>query len=169
VEIVEARNRVGGRIYTAQNVSGTSLNVDLGGEFIDTTHTSMRSLTKEHGRYRVSLHSGNASFEKIYERILLAVPYTTLRAIALNVNLPDVKQKAISELGYGTNSKLVTAYKQRLWVNRYKSTAFILTDLDFNITWEATRNHQGKFGLITNFTGGLSLEVRENQKVKFIY
>jgi monoamine oxidase len=317
VDIVEARNRVGGRMYTARNVGGTSLYADIGGEFIDTTHTSLRSLAKElglqtvdlyaadqglvgetnyyqgrkikeseiaqwsiplikkikqdlatlgnqpvtyrsknpvamkldnisiaeylersqihpilnqmlqdgyttlygrdaaeqsclsmllfigtdggvnlssdsderyqikggndqvpsllakslanviqteteleainmtaNGRYRVSLHSGNGSFEKIYERILLAIPYTTLRAIALNVNLPPVKEKAISELGYGTNSKLVTAYKQRLWVTRYKSTAFISTDLDFNSTWESTRNHQGKFGLITNFTGG---------------
>lgn len=318
VEIIEARNRVGGRIYTAQNVGGSSLYADLGGEFIDTTHTSLRSLAKElglqtvdlyaadkgligettyyqgrkikeseiaqwniplvkkikqdlaalgnqpvtyrtknpvavkldnmsiaeylersqihptlnqmlqdaytvlygreageqsclnmllfigtdgknlnvssdsderyqirsgndqvpkllgkslanfiqmgteleainmtpNGRYRVSLRSGNNYIEKTYERVLLALPYTTLRAIAINLDLPPVKQRAISELGYGTNSKFVTAYKERLWATRYKSTAFVSTDLDFSSTWEATRNHQGNAGLITNFTGG---------------
>ena len=39
VDIVEARNRVGGRMFTAQNFAGTSIPVDLGGEFIDTNHT----------------------------------------------------------------------------------------------------------------------------------
>ena len=49
VDIIEARNRVGGRIHSLHKVAGTSITVDLGGEFIDTNHTSMRSLAKELG------------------------------------------------------------------------------------------------------------------------
>ena len=49
VDIVEARNRIGGRIYTLQNAVGTSIPVELGGEFIDTKHTSLRSLAIELG------------------------------------------------------------------------------------------------------------------------
>jgi monoamine oxidase len=318
VDIIEARNRVGGRMYTARNIAGTSIYADLGGEFIDTIHTSLRRLVNElglqtadlyaadkglvpsvmyfqgrkikdselaewsvalvkkikqdlekisikdvsyrtrnpnaialdsisiadyleqaqihpilnkllqnsytqlYGReaseqsclnmllfistdnnnlrsnadsderyqvlggndrvisllakslsnfietgteleainpqgekgYRVSFRSGNRSFEKNYERVLLTLPYSTLRLVAINLDFPLVKQKAINELGYGTNSKLVTAYRERIWKTRYKSTAFISTELDFQGAWESNRNHRGSSGVITNFTGG---------------
>lgn len=106
------------------------------------------------GRYRVSLRADNRTYEKIYEFVLLTLPYTTLRAVALNVDLPQVLQKAIAELGYGTNSKLITAYQERIWRTRYKSTGFMSTDLNIGGTWEASRNHNSSAGLITSFTGG---------------
>ncbi len=122
--------------------------------FIETGTELEAITTRPDGRYRVSMRAGERTFEKIYERVLLALPYSTLRAVALNVDLPPIKQKAIAELGYGTNSKLVTAYRERVWRTRYKSTAFVSTDLGFNYTWEATRNHRSVPGIITNFTGG---------------
>ncbi|QDL10641.1 monoamine oxidase [Brasilonema octagenarum UFV-E1] len=320
VDIVEARNRIGGRIYTLQNALGTSIPVDLGGEFIDTNHTSLRSLaqelglqiadlsaadkdliqgtlyfqgrkisekeilqwftplvqkikrdlaaigkipvtyrthnqvaskldntsitqyleeaqvhpllsqriqvaytglygreareqsslnmllfigtdpksfqisaesderyqivggndqiprllariltnsietgteleaiaTRSDGSYRVSLRSGNRSFERTYERVLLALPFSTLRQVSLNVDLPAVKKKAIAQLGYGNNAKLITAYQERIWRTRYNSTAFVSSDLDFQSIWEASRYQPGSNGLLTNFTGGQS-------------
>jgi len=59
VDIVEARNRVGGRIYTLQNAAGTSIPVDLGGEFIDTNHTSLRSLAQELGLAIADLYTAD--------------------------------------------------------------------------------------------------------------
>ncbi|MBP5975219.1 FAD-dependent oxidoreductase [Brasilonema sp. CT11] len=320
VDIVEARNRIGGRIYTLQNALGTSIPVDLGGEFIDTNHTSLRSLaqelglqiadlyaadkdliqstsyfqgrkisekevlqwftplvqkikrdlaaigkipvtyrthnqaaskldhtsitqylesaqvhpllsqriqaaytglygreakdqssmnmllfidtdpnsfqisaesderfqivggndqvprllarfltnsietgteleaiaTRSDGSYRVSLRSDNRSFERTYERVLLALPFSTLRQVSLNVDLPAVKKKAIAQLGYGNNAKLITAYQERIWRTRYNSTAFVSTDLDFQYIYEASRYQPGPSGLLTNFTGGQS-------------
>jgi monoamine oxidase len=320
VDIVEARNRIGGRIYTLQNALGTSIPVDLGGEFIDTKHTSLRSLaqelglqiadlsaadkdlipgtlyfqgrkisekeilqwftplvqkikrdlaamgktpvtyrthnqaaikldntsitqylesarvhpllsqriqvaytslygreakeqsslnmllfigtdtssfqisaesderyqivggndqvprllarlltnsietgtqleaiaTRSDGTYRVSLRSDNRSFERTYERVLLALPFSTLRQVSLNVDLPAVKKKAIAQLGYGNNAKLITAYQERIWRTRHNSTAFVSTDLDFQTIWEASRYQPGSNGLLTNFTSGQS-------------
>lgn len=49
VHIVEARNRVGGRIRTLPNVAGTNIKAELGGEYIDTAHVSMRGLAQELG------------------------------------------------------------------------------------------------------------------------
>ncbi|MBW4502025.1 MAG: FAD-dependent oxidoreductase [Scytonema hyalinum WJT4-NPBG1] len=337
VDIIEARNRVGGRIYTLQNVAGTSIPVDLGGEFIDTNHTTLRSLAQElglqiadlytadkdliqgtsyfqgrkisekeilqwftplvqkikqdlaalgktpvtygtrnqvaiqldntsitqylndgqihpilseiiqvaytglYGReaseqsslnmllfigtdpssfeitgesderyqivggndqvprllarfltnsietgteleaittrsdrtYRVSLRSGNRSFERTYERILLALPFTTLRQVSLNVDLPAVKKNAIAQLGYGNNAKLITAYQERIWRTRHNSTAFVSTDLDFASIWEASRYQPGASGVLTNFTGGqkslpLGLRSPESQAQKLL-
>jgi monoamine oxidase len=119
------------------------------------TETELEAIyIRPDGRYRVSLRCGYRTFERNYERILLTLPFSTLRLVALNVNLPAIKHKAIAELGYGTNAKLITAYQQRLWRTQYNSTGSTFTDTGFQNTWEASRYQKGTKGLITNFTGG---------------
>ncbi|MBD2611073.1 MAG: FAD-dependent oxidoreductase [Nostoc sp. ZfuVER08] len=100
----------------------------------DTELEAIRILSD--GRYRVSLRSGYRTFDRTYERILLTLPFTTLRLVQLDVDLPAFKKKAIAQLGYGTNAKLITAYQQRLWRTQYNSTGEvaarrILKDLGF--------------------------------------
>ncbi|MDF5729368.1 MAG: NAD(P)/FAD-dependent oxidoreductase [Rhizonema sp. PD38] len=107
------------------------------------------------GRYRVSLRVGYSTFERTYERVLLTLPFSTLREVRLAVDLPPVKRRAIKQLGYGTNAKLITAYQERIWRTRYQSTASIYSDLGFQNTWESTPFALGTNGLITDFTGGL--------------
>ncbi|MEH2309446.1 flavin monoamine oxidase family protein [Nostoc sp.] len=119
------------------------------------TETELEAICiRPDGRYRVSLKSGYKIFDRTYERILLTLPFTTLRLVKLDVNLPAFKKKAIAELGYGTNAKLITAYQQKLWRTKYNSTAATFTDTGFQNTWEPSRYQKGPKGLITNFTGG---------------
>jgi monoamine oxidase len=107
------------------------------------------------GRYQVSLRNGLKTFSRNYERILLTLPFTALRQVAINkVNLPLTKRKAIAQLGYGNGAKLITSYNQRLWRQTYQSNATVFTDLEFQSTWESSRYVSGTQGLITNFTGG---------------
>ncbi|MBD2385920.1 flavin monoamine oxidase family protein [Cylindrospermum sp. FACHB-282] len=106
------------------------------------------------GRYRVSLRSGGRAFVRTYERILLTLPFSTLRLVALNIYLPPVKRNAIAELGYGTNAKLITSYEKRLWRNQYGSNGSTFTDTGFQTTWEPSRYQTASKGLITNFSGG---------------
>lgn len=106
------------------------------------------------GRYRVSLRAGMRTFDRNYERILLTIPFSVLRTVRLAVNLPPLKRQIINQLGYGTNSKLITAYKEKIWRRRYNSTASVFTDLGFQNSWESSRYSSGTSGLITNFCGG---------------
>ncbi|MEG4628121.1 NAD(P)/FAD-dependent oxidoreductase [Microcoleus sp. AR_TQ3_B6] len=106
------------------------------------------------GRYRVSLRSGQSAFDRTYERVLLTLPFSTLREVNINVPLPQPKRRAIEQLGYGTNSKLITGYRSRIWRELYRSTASVYSDLGFQNTWEATPFFPTPNGLITNFTGG---------------
>ncbi|NET43660.1 flavin monoamine oxidase family protein [Okeania sp. SIO2B3] len=107
------------------------------------------------GRYRVVLRSGNSTFERTYERILLTLPLTLLRQVQLNVDLPPLKKLSIDTASYGTNSKLITTYQEKIWRTRYNSTANVYLDLGFQNTWETSesRYHPG-MGLITQFVGG---------------
>lgn len=115
---------------------------------------SLKSLSDN--RYRVSLRSGDKTFERNYERILLTVPFSVLRKIQLGVDLPPAKRLAIKNLGYGTNAKLITGYRETIWRSRYGSTANVYTDLGFQNTWECSQSRYtpGKGGLIANYTGG---------------
>jgi monoamine oxidase len=106
------------------------------------------------GRYRVNLRSGQSAFDRTYERVLLTLPFSTLRDVKINVPLPQPKRRAIEQLGYGTNSKLITGYRSRIWRDTYRSTASVFTDLGFQNTWEATPFAPTANGLVTEFTGG---------------
>jgi monoamine oxidase len=106
------------------------------------------------GRYRVNLRSGQSAFDRTYERVLLTLPFSTLRDVRINVPLPQPKRRAIEQLGYGTNSRLVTGYRSRIWRELYRSTASVYTDLEFQTTSEATPFAPTPNGLISTLTGG---------------
>jgi monoamine oxidase len=113
---------------------------------------SIRSPAKN--RYRVSLRQGDVSKEYTFDRVILALPFSILRQIDIGVRLPAVKQAAIKEIGYGTNTKVITSYSDRLWRNKYKSNGESFSDLDTSETWEASRYTDTKAGMITSFSGG---------------
>ncbi len=106
------------------------------------------------GRYRASFRAGTSTFERNYERVLLTIPFSVLRTVRLAVDLPPAKRQVINQLCYGTNSKLIVAYQERIWRDRYNSAGSVFTDLGFQNTWEATRYATGKSGLLTNYSGG---------------
>ena len=137
------------------------------------TQTALQSITQlSDGRYRVNLSSGK---ERKYEKILLTIPFSILRKIPLkNIDLSPVKKLAINTLGYGTNSKLITSYKSKIWRDRYGSTGRVYTDLDFQSTWETSQSrYTENEAFITNYTGGrqgllIGTRTPEFHKEKFI-
>ena len=120
------------------------------------TQTVLESISsRENGCYQVSFRSGNSAFEKSYERVILAIPFSMLRQIPLNIDLPPVKRLAIDILGYGTHSKLITAYEEKIWRTHYSSSGTVYSNLDFQNIWETSQSClTSKEGLITNLTGG---------------
>jgi monoamine oxidase len=119
---------------------------------LNTHLESIRSTPKR--RYRVSIRNGGMSREYTFDRVILALPFSTLRQLDLGVKLPPAKQVAIKELGYGTNTKVITSYSERLWRTKYKSTGQTFSDLATSETWEPTRYTESKIGIMTNFSGG---------------
>jgi len=118
------------------------------------TNTQLESIRSNNNRYRVSFRQGGASKEYTFDRVILALPFSVLRQIDLGVSLPAIKQAAIRELGYGTNTKLITSYSDKLWRNKYKSNGQSFSDLDTSETWDSSRVTDTKAGTITSFSGG---------------
>jgi monoamine oxidase len=106
------------------------------------------------GTFRLTIRQSAATKEVSATHVVLALPVTTLRDVRLDLPLPAVKQRAIRELRYGTNAKLMVGFSERTWRTRHKSNGSVYSDLPFQTTWETTRLQPGKGGVLTNFTGG---------------
>ncbi|MEB3283374.1 MAG: NAD(P)/FAD-dependent oxidoreductase [Lyngbya sp.] len=121
------------------------------------TATVLESIREQSdGRFLVSLRSGISSFERTYERVILTIPFSVLRTLEIEVELPEIKREAIETVGYGTNSKLITGYSEKIWRTRFNSRGNVFTDLGFQNTWESSNSRYASstVSLITNYTGG---------------
>jgi monoamine oxidase len=104
--------------------------------------------------YRLSFRTGNGSAsERKADAVVLALPFTLLRKVDIRADLPPVQRKAISELGYATNSKLFLGYAARPW-RKAGFTGTFFTDGLIQNGWDHTRTQAGPAGGITIFQGG---------------
>lgn len=122
---------------------------------IETEHILRRIGQGADGRYLLTFdRAGGGSREVSAARVVLTIPFTLLREVEIGVELPAVKQKAIAELGYGTNAKLMVGFSERLWRTQGGSNGSVLSDLPFQLTWESTRLQPGKAGILVFYSGG---------------
>jgi monoamine oxidase len=105
------------------------------------------------GTYRCMVRRGGTSFAIGAEAVVMTVPFTILRQMQLDIPISPAKRRAIDELGYGTNAKLMTGYSSRPWRDA-GSNGSVLADLPFQLCWETSRLQPGKGGILTNFSGG---------------
>ena len=119
------------------------------------TNTVLESIDRRaDGTYACSFRRGSSSTTVASPHVILTIPFTLLRDVRMNVELPAVKRRAIAELGYGTNAKLMVGFSSRVWRERHRTNGSVLTDLPFQLTWETSRAQSGRAGILTNFTGG---------------
>jgi len=105
--------------------------VDLGRTLVAARRTSS-------GAIELSFETGAPVTHDI---VVLAMPFSVLRHVALNSNLgiPIAQRTAIDTLGYGANAKLLVGFDGRPWIAQNSSgTAY--SDLDqHQLTWETNR------------------------------
>ncbi|HKE48238.1 MAG TPA: FAD-dependent oxidoreductase, partial [Rhodanobacteraceae bacterium] len=106
------------------------------------------------GGYTLSFKRGAGASEVRARRVVLAVPFTTLRRVRIDVALSPAKRRAIDELRYGTNAKLMIGFDERIWWTRHKLGGATYSDLKPQTTWETSRMQPGAAGILTNFVGG---------------
>ncbi len=123
----------------------------------DAVETGMRleSVTElADGSLRCAVRRDATTVDIEADHVVLALPFTLLREVKLDMELPAPKRRAIAELGYGTNAKLMIGFSERVWRTRHASNGSTLTDLPYQSTWETSRAQDGRSGILTNFTGG---------------
>jgi monoamine oxidase len=107
--------------------------------------------------------------EKTFERLVLALPFTRLRDVKGlgGLGLSAEKMRAINELGYGVNSKLMVATSSRPWNGSILGlnaplTGTIYSDKGFQIVWDTSAGQEGLGGILTNFLTGAPAQSEES-------
>ncbi|MCS6900287.1 MAG: FAD-dependent oxidoreductase [Polyangiaceae bacterium] len=108
---------------------------------------------RDGGGYRLTFDKGGSPVQVEADRVVLALPFSTLREVKIDAPLSAPKAKAIAELGYGTNAKLMVGFSSRVW-RKAGSNGETFVDLAYQSSWETSRLQTGSSGIITNFTGG---------------
>lgn len=119
---------------------------------IETT-TGLESIRENGGTYVCSVRRGGMSYVIGAQAVVVTIPFTMLRSVELPETISPAKRRAIDELGYGTNAKLMAGFASRPW-RAAGSNGSVVTDLPFQLCWETSRLQKGTSGILTNFTGG---------------
>ncbi len=106
--------------------------------------------------YNLTFHrKGSASLDVDADFVVMTIPFSVLRGVEINVELPPVKRRAINELGYGTNAKLLMGFKSPVWRDRGFS-GNILADQPFQLGWDNGRLQGKAQAGFTFYSGGKS-------------
>jgi monoamine oxidase len=97
---------------------------------------------------------GGRSFDVRADRVVLALPFTTLREVGYRgAGFSAAKDAAIRRLGMATNAKLTLQFARRTWrADGYDG--YLETDLIPGDTWDTTVNQPGRAGIIVVYSGG---------------
>jgi monoamine oxidase len=118
-------------------------------------HRHRLEAIREHGKgFRLTFQDANGSSMDVdADAAILTLPFTMLREVDMKVDLPPWKSKAIRELGYGTNAKVLVGFRDRHW----RSQGFaggIFTNETFQSGWDNSALQPGIAGGFTFYSGG---------------
>jgi monoamine oxidase len=102
------------------------------------------------GRLRVALDDGS---EEVADYVVCTLPFSVLRNLRLDLDLPAPKRLAIDTLGYGTNAKLLLPFAGRPWT-AHGDNGLVHTDTGLQSGWDPWDQQEGDTGAFANFTGG---------------
>jgi monoamine oxidase len=111
------------------------------------------------GSVTVTFSTPGGNQQQTFDRVILTMPFSVLRTLDYSkANFDSLKQTAITQLGYGTNSKLQLQFDTRYWNGTGAwpgiSDGNIYTDVGFQNTWDVTRGQPGATGIVVDYTGG---------------
>jgi monoamine oxidase len=113
--------------------------------------------------YTLTLKSSSGSFNKTFDRVIVAIPFSVLRNILGGdaayraAGFTNLKQTAIQSLGYGKNCKLQLQFDRRVWDQPGPwgiSTGTSYTDTGYQSGWDVSRGQSGSTGILVDYTGG---------------
>jgi monoamine oxidase len=87
--------------------------------------------------------------------VILAIPFTVLRQVDLQVDLPENLTRFIQEVNLGANEKLFAGFDSKVWRQNNGFVNEIWTDQGYSQAWEATqRQPDSQTGALTFYLGG---------------
>lgn len=103
--------------------------------------------------FTLTFQTGGKSVDEDADIVVLTIPFSILREITIDVALPPQKLKAIKELAYGANAKVLVGFKSRPWEKLGYSGA-TYSDETFQLAWANSYLQAGSAGGLTLYSGG---------------
>jgi monoamine oxidase len=134
----------------------------LPAEAIKLQHRLMAIKRNSDESITLSIHTPEGLHDATYDHVILTLPFSTLRQVDYQQAGFDIlKQKAITQLGYGTNSKLFLEFDTRYWRQPggpwpATNNGFIISDTHLRVLWDASLGQPGVSGVLVSYTGGVS-------------
>jgi monoamine oxidase len=119
-------------------------------------HRLLAARSRSDGRCELALATaGGATVERSYERVVFALPFSTLRLADLrHLRLSPDKRRAIAEIGYGQVAKLLAGLDRPVWRDLHGSSGSVLTDNGLQFLWDGSRGQPGRHAILVNYMGG---------------
>jgi monoamine oxidase len=86
--------------------------------------------------------------------VIVALPTTPLRRVALEVDMPAKLRRFIDEVGPGANEKLIATFRRRVWRDANAFSREAWTDLGFSEVWDSAPEAERATAALTFFVGG---------------
>ena len=103
--------------------------------------------------YDLSFNNNNTTKTITCDVLLIAIPFTLLRNVSVQPAWPEWKRKAIFEIGYGNNSKLMIGFTNRYWLN-LGYAGYYFTNSKLLSGWDNSQLQAPVTGGLTIFSGG---------------
>jgi monoamine oxidase len=99
--------------------------------------------------------------------VIIALPFTVLRKVNLQVTLPDEFRRFIQEGNLGANDKVFAGFDRKVWQTEQGFVGEIWTDLGFAEAWDETqRQSDRRDGALNFFLGGDQVKILETGSVQ---
>ncbi len=106
------------------------------------------------GRYRLTTDANGTAASAEFDRVILALPFTLLRAVDLaTAGFRPLKLRAIRELPMGRSAKLQLQFRERLWRD-HDGNGEVRVEGSFHSSWEVSRAQPGTAGILNFWSGG---------------
>ena len=113
----------------------------------------LAALARQGDRYRLSFDNHP---DQIFDRVVLAVPFSVLAAAVdtAAAGFRPLKQRSIRTLGMGNSVKTQAQFTRRVWNDLGCDGEIRLRAPAYQTTWDATRAQPGRMGVLNFWSGG---------------
>lgn len=128
---------------------------EIGARLISATAlTAIKQLSD--GRFRLTFAQSTSQFDRVYDRVILALPFSVMRVGVdfSKAGFSPLKVQSINTLPMGVSCKTQLQFTRRKWYEVGCNSEIRMPAVGFDTTWDVTRGQPGKAGIFNFFAGG---------------
>jgi monoamine oxidase len=132
----------------------TLIAADLGARLVSATALTAIH-TRGDGRIGLTFAQDANTFDRVYDRVILALPFSVMRAAVdfSKARFSPLKVQSINTLPMGVSCKTQLQFTRRKWYDVGCNSEIRLPAFGFNTTWDVTRGQPGEEGIFNFFAG----------------